>query len=55
MDYEQIITTLKGISGILAALSETHMTEIIWGEFGLPLLNRELMKCIRALEANIPQ
>ncbi len=50
MDQEKIISTLKGISSILAALSEVRVNGIIWSNWGLQLLNKELIECINALE-----
>lgn len=50
MELEQIIQILKGISSLLAAMSQAPENVIVWSNWGVVLLNLELRKCIEALE-----
>lgn len=53
MGMQEIINTLKGISSILTAMGESKVGGLVWGEWGLELINTELIQCIEALERQI--
>lgn len=50
MEFEKIIHSLKGISCILATMSEVKQNGMQWNEWALQLLNNELIECIKNLE-----
>lgn len=50
VEFEKIIHSLKGISCILATMSEVKQNGMQWNEWALQLLNNELIECIKNLE-----
>jgi hypothetical protein len=53
MGMQEIINTLKGISSILTAIGESNKGGLVWCEWGLELINTELIRCIESLECQI--
>jgi hypothetical protein len=53
LGMQEIINTLKGISSILTAMGESNKGGLVWAEWGLELINTELIRCIEALERQI--
>lgn len=50
VEIEKITNSLKGIASILFALSEVPKGTIIWNEWAMYLLNKELSEDIEKLE-----
>lgn len=47
---EKVANSLKGVASIIASMSEVPAGGIIWNEWALDLLNKELTESIEQLE-----
>lgn len=50
LEIEKVTNSIKGVAGMLSAMSEVADGSMIWNEWVLYLLYKDLSECIEKLE-----